>query len=72
MKPTTVFDNYEVEVAFSRRRVLLTLWDTASADEYSRLRPLSYPHSSVFVIGLSTVSRRSYTQACTKVAVALT
>jgi GTPase SAR1 family protein len=35
------------------------LWDTAGSEEYDRLRPLSYPKTSVFLLAFSVVNRTS-------------
>lgn len=32
------------------KQIELTLWDTAGQEDYDRLRPLSYPKSSVIVV----------------------
>jgi small GTP-binding protein len=37
----------------------LGLWNTATAPEYDRLRPLAYPRTDVFVVVFSCVSRES-------------
>lgn len=63
----TVFDNYAVTITLDKRRIHLGLWDTAGSEEYNRLRPLAYPNSDVFLIGLSAVSRGSFENACSKV-----
>ncbi|KAG8835291.1 Rho GTPase [Serendipita sp. 399] len=46
----TVFENYVTTVPFDGKLVELALWDTAGQEEYDRLRPLSYPESSVILI----------------------
>lgn len=45
------------------RLLFCRLWDTASSDEYSRLRPLSYPGTDVFVLVCSIGSKRSFDEA---------
>ena len=40
--------------------VLLNLWDTAGQEDYSSLRPLSYPMTDVFVVCYSIISRASF------------
>ena len=51
----TVFDNYVAErvvpaYAESKTTVNLGLWDTGGGEDYSRLRPLSYPDTDVFLL----------------------
>ena len=56
----TVFDNYSANVMRRDQPVHLGLWDTAGAEDYDRLRPLSYPETDVFVIAYSIVSNTSF------------
>lgn len=35
--------------------VRLSLWDTAGQEDYDKLRPMSYPHTNVFMLCYSTV-----------------
>ena len=37
----------------------LGLWDTAGQDDYDRLRPLSYPHTDIFLVCFSVTSQTS-------------
>ncbi|KAJ3404314.1 GTP-binding protein Rho1 [Chytriomyces hyalinus] len=46
----TVFENQVTDIQIDGRRYLLALWDTAGQEDYSRLRPLSYPDSDVILI----------------------
>jgi small GTP-binding protein len=46
----TVFDNYSANVMFEGHQINLQLWDTAGQEDYKKLRPLSYPHTDVFVL----------------------
>ena len=41
------------------RPLSLHLWDTASQEDYDSLRPLSYPHTDVFVVCYSVTSPSS-------------
>jgi len=53
----TVFDGYSAAVEFSDKRTLnVGLWDTVGTDEYSALRPLSYPDSDVIVLAIKSLS----------------
>ncbi|KMZ73070.1 Rac-like GTP-binding protein 2 [Zostera marina] len=56
----TVFDNFSANVSVDGSIVNLGLWDTAGQEDYSRLRPLSYRGSDVFVLAFSLISRASY------------
>ncbi len=38
----------------------MTLWDTAGQEDYSRLRPLSYPQTDVFIVCYSIVNPTSF------------
>jgi Ras homolog gene family, member A len=41
------------DVSILGHRVEVGLWDTAGQEDYDRLRPLSYPHSDVFLVCFS-------------------
>jgi len=60
----TIFDNYVVELEAnaggSKNKIELGLWDTAGQEEYDRIRPLSYPDASVFLLCFSVVNKTSY------------
>ncbi len=42
--------SYVVNIAVDGRAVELGLWDTSGAEEYDRLRPLSYANAQVFLL----------------------
>ncbi|KAJ3094064.1 GTP-binding protein Rho1, partial [Physocladia obscura] len=58
----TVFENFLADVQTldptdgHNKNVLLALWDTAGQEEYSRLRPLSYPeaHAAIIMFGIDS------------------
>ena len=37
------------EIQLDEKKVRLSVWDTAGGDSYSRLRPMAYPESNVFL-----------------------
>lgn len=47
--PTT-FDYFTTVVEVDRKKVKLSLWDTAGQEDYDRLRPLSYPNTDAVII----------------------
>uniref|UniRef100_A0A7N0UWB6 Uncharacterized protein n=1 Tax=Kalanchoe fedtschenkoi TaxID=63787 RepID=A0A7N0UWB6_KALFE len=56
----TVFDNFSANVVVDGNLVNLGLSDTAGQEDYSRLRPLSYRGTDVFVLAFSLISMASY------------
>ncbi|XP_077291678.1 cdc42 homolog [Arctopsyche grandis] len=62
----TVFDNYAVTVMIGGEPYTLGLFDTAGQEDYDRLRPLSYPHTDVFLICFSVVYPISFENVKTK------
>ncbi|KAK7898215.1 hypothetical protein WMY93_019068 [Mugilogobius chulae] len=59
-----VFDNYAVTVTIGGEPYTLGLFDTA--DDYDRLRPLSYPQTNVFLVCYSVVSPSSFERVTEK------
>ena len=55
----TVFDNYAVTVIEEEPHTL-GLFDTAGQEDHDRLRPLSYPHTDVFLVCFSTAIPSSF------------
>ena len=55
----TVFESYTSMCIVDGLPLSLHLWDTASQKEYDSLRPLSYPHTDVFVVCYSVTSPSS-------------
>lgn len=62
----TVFENYVTDCRIDGKPVQLALWDTAGQEEYERLRPLSYHHSHVILIGFALDVPDSLENARTK------
>lgn len=56
----TVFDNFSALVDHVGTPVNIGLWDTAGAEDYDRLRPLSYPQTDVFAVCYSITNRKSF------------
>ncbi|PVF94899.1 GTP-binding protein of the rho subfamily of ras-like protein [Serendipita vermifera] len=49
----TVWENYVAEIEIENRLMELAIWDTAGAEEYDRLRALSYVNAHVVLICFS-------------------
>jgi len=62
----TVFDNYSANIMRRGTAINLGLWDTAGAEDYDRLRPLSYPQTDVFILAYSIISPSSFTNVVSK------
>jgi Ras-related C3 botulinum toxin substrate 1 len=62
----TAYDNYDTTLMFEGKQITLSLWDTAGEEEYDRLRPLSYPGTSVFTICFSLINKNSFDNVSTK------
>jgi len=52
----TVFDNHAKFITHNDQLVNMSLWDTAGQEDYACLRPLSYPHTDVFLVCYSLTS----------------
>ncbi|KAK0398732.1 hypothetical protein QR680_002728 [Steinernema hermaphroditum] len=46
----TVFENYVADIMLKKKKVELTLWDTAGQEDYDRIRPFSYIESDVVLL----------------------
>jgi len=47
------------------KTVSLTLWDTAGQEDYSRIRPLSYSQTDIFLLCFSVISQTSFSNVKT-------
>mmetsp|Transcript_5014 Transcript_5014/g.14790 ORF Transcript_5014/g.14790 Transcript_5014/m.14790 type:complete len:166 (+) Transcript_5014:263-760(+) len=63
--PTTC-DNYQTHIMVDGKPVNLNLWDTAGAEEYDSLRPITYPRTQVVLICFSVVNRASFEDVTAK------
>lgn len=63
---TTVFDNYSCFVTVDGKAVNLGLWDTSGQEDYTRLRPLSYQKTDVFLMSFSIGDQESLENVRTK------
>jgi len=55
----TVFDNYSANAIVDEEPINLGLWDTAGAQEFKELRPLSYPGTDAFIVCYSVLDEES-------------
>jgi len=62
----TVFENYAGNIKVDEQEYNMALWDTAGQEDYERLRPLSYPNTTCFLICFSVASRASYENVAIK------
>ena len=60
----TVYDPFVVYVGDNNLR--LSIWDTAGADIYDRLRPLSYPKTQIYLLCFSVDDHDSFDSLTTK------
>ena len=67
MNGLQVFDPYSVTVMIGGEPYALGLFDTSGHEDYSRVRPLSYPQTDVFLVCFSVVSPSSYENVREKV-----
>merc|ERR1712096_337326 len=56
----TIFDSYNVNVTVDGDPLSIGLWDTASQDEYEKLRPISYPNTDVFLLLFDITNTTSF------------
>src|SRR5579872_162916 len=56
----TVFDNYSANVLIDDKPYHLGLWDTAGQQDFSHLRPLSYPSTDVLLVTFAVNSPISF------------
>ncbi|KAJ7217666.1 cell division control protein 42 [Mycena pura] len=61
-----VFDSYSKIIDVKGVPYCLAIWDTPGGPAYDRLRPLSYPQTSVFLVCFSIDSPASYENVCEK------
>jgi Ras family protein A len=46
----TMFNTYTKQLTVNKRRIKLSLWDTAGQPEYDRIRPMAYHDTDVFLL----------------------
>ncbi|EGC29564.1 hypothetical protein DICPUDRAFT_158834 [Dictyostelium purpureum] len=56
----TVFENHSYNMSQRGIPCVLSLWDTAGGEDYSRFRPLSYPQTDCFLLCFSIANRKSF------------
>lgn len=55
LNKSSIVDNYCKTISINGGGVSISLWDTPSLPDYSRLRPLSYPPTDIFIVVFSLV-----------------
>lgn len=55
-----IFDNYNMKISFHNHAITLGLWDTAAQEDYDRLRPLTYPDTTIFILLFSLTNKKSF------------
>uniref|UniRef100_A0A8C4NG20 Ras homolog family member F n=1 Tax=Eptatretus burgeri TaxID=7764 RepID=A0A8C4NG20_EPTBU len=56
----SVFEKYERELNVGKKKVSLSLWDTAGQEDYDRLRPLAYNDTDVVLMCYDVTDYDSY------------
>ena len=56
----SVFENYSVQHCQDGKEIILHTWDTAGAEEYSRIRPLTYVGADIVILCYSCIDRASF------------
>ncbi|PVF94898.1 GTP-binding protein rhoA [Serendipita vermifera] len=54
------YDSYTVYIEVEGKPLTLALWEVSSQEVYSRIRPLSYPHTHVFLACFSVNNPESF------------
>ncbi|KAF5307791.1 hypothetical protein FQR65_LT06663 [Abscondita terminalis] len=62
----TVFENYAETITVDDQEYTMALWDTAGQEDYERLRPLSYPNTTCFLLCFSVSGRASFENIASK------
>ena len=53
-------NSFDYSTIVDKKPINLGLWDTVAKEDYDRLRPLSYPHTDVFLACFSIISPSSF------------
>ena len=63
----TLFENYAAEIESRQGIVQVSMYDTPGDDNYSHIRPLSYPDTDIILLCFDLSSPISYQNIFTKV-----
>uniref|UniRef100_A0A8C5QPR2 Uncharacterized protein n=1 Tax=Leptobrachium leishanense TaxID=445787 RepID=A0A8C5QPR2_9ANUR len=63
---TVLLHQMPLDLIVDGKSASLSLWDTSGNEDYDRLRPLSYPHTDIFLICFSLVNPASYENVFSK------